>query len=68
MIIVRTFSERSKKFYKIKAKIEGKLLEYILDDKEINEIMTLNNIDKPSYLKEYFVDCVLDDLDEETLE
>ena len=57
VIIIRTFSIRPKQFYKIKAKIEGKLLEYILDDKEINEIMTLNNIDKPSYIKEYFVDC-----------
>ena len=68
VIIIRTFSIRSKKFPKYKAKIEGKLLEYILDNKELNEIMTLNNIDKPSYLKKYFVDCVLDDLDEETLE
>ena len=68
VIIIRTFSIRPKQFYKIKAKIEGKLLEYILDDKEINEIMTLNNIDKPSYIKEYFVDCDEDDLDEETLE
>ena len=68
VIIVRTFSERSKKFYMNKAKIEGKLLEYILDDKEINEIMTLNNIDKPSYIKEYFVDCDEDDLDEDDLD
>ena len=67
IIIIRTFSITSKKFEKYKKRIEGKILEQIVANKELSEIMDLYKIDKPSFLREYFVDCDVEELDERTL-
>jgi hypothetical protein len=66
VLILRTHSERSKKFEKNKKKIEGQLIEGICKDKDLIEFMEKNCINIPTGLKEFFVDCDSDGLDEET--
>ena len=46
---------------------QGKLLKGILDDKDLNEFMKKNKIIIPTNLREFYVDSVPYDLDEETL-
>ena len=67
VLILRTHAERSKKFEKNKKKVEGKLLEGIIEDKDLNLFMKNNCINIPSQLKEFFVDSD-EELDEGTLE
>ena len=67
VLILRTHAERSKKFEKNKAKVEGKLLEGIKEDKDLLDYMKQNSITAPIKLKEFFVDSD-DELDEGTLE
>ena len=56
VLILRTHAERSKKFEKNKKKVEGKLLEGIIGDKDLIEYMKNNNINIPPKLTEFFVD------------
>jgi GTPase SAR1 family protein len=67
VLILRTHAERSKKFEKNKKKVEGKLLEGIIEDKDLILFMKNNCINIPSQLKEFFVDSD-EELDEGTLE
>ena len=67
VLIVRSFSIRGRRFQKMKENNQGKVLEGILDDKELNDFMKKNNIIIPTNLKEFFVDSVPYDLDDETL-
>ena len=66
VIILRTHSERSKKFEKKRKNIEGELLKWINKDKELTDFMKQNKINMPTILKEFFVDSDPDDLDEGT--
>ena len=66
VIILRTFSERSKKFEKKRNNVEGKLLEGINKEKDLIDFMKKNNILMPTKLKEFFVDSDPEELDEET--
>ena len=68
VLILRTHSERGKKFEKNRKKIEGKLLEGINKDKELSGYMIQNKINMPTNLKEFFVDSDPDDFDDETKE
>ena len=68
VLILRTFSERSKKFEKRRNNVEGKWLEGINKEKDLIDFMKKNNILMPTKLKEFFVDSVPDDLDDETKE
>lgn len=71
VLILRTHAERTKKFEKNKAKVEGKLLEGIQEDKDLIDYMKTNSINIPTKLKEFFVDSETDsddELDEGTLE
>lgn len=51
---------------KKKKKFEGKLLDRIIKDKDLNDFMKKNNINIPLNLKEFFVDSDPDELDEGT--
>ena len=68
VLIIRTHSSRHKKFEKEKKKIEGKLLEGIIKDHDLNDYMEKNNINIPTKLKEFFVDSDddLESIDDET--
>ena len=72
VIFIRTHADRSnsKKFERNKKKIEGKLLEGILKNEDLNKFMEENNIHAPSQIKEFFVDVdpEEEELDPETLE
>ena len=66
VLILRTQAERSKKFEKKKGNIEGKLLEGIHNDNELNNYMSINSINVPCNLKEFFVDSDKDGLEGDT--
>lgn len=66
VLILRTFAERGEKFEKNKKKLEGKLLNGIIKDKDLNDFMKKNNINIPLNLKEFFLDLDPDELDEGT--
>ena len=72
VIFIRTHADRSnsKKFERNKKKIEGKFLEGILKNEDLNKFMEENNIHAPSQIKEFFVDVdpEEEELDPETLE
>lgn len=70
VIILRTHSERSKKFNSKKKKVEGKLSEAIRKDPDISTFMSKNQINFPSNINEYYVESDPDEegiIDEETL-
>ena len=67
VIILRTKSFEGRRFEDTKKTVEGKLVEGINNDERLVEFMKKNNINKPSNIKEFFVDSVPNDLDENTL-
>ena len=67
VLIVRSYSIRGRRFETMKVNSQGKLLKGILDDKDLNDFMKKNKIIIPTNLKEFYVDSVPYDLDEETL-
>jgi GTP-binding protein EngB required for normal cell division len=68
VLILRTHSERSKKFEKKRKNIEGELLKGINKDKELTDFMIQNKINMPTNLKEFFVDSDPEELDDGTKE
>ena len=68
VLILRTHSERSKKFEKKRKNIEGELLKWINKDKELTDFMIQNKINMPTLLIEFFVDSDPEDLDNKTKE
>ena len=67
-IIIRTWTEiNGKKLEKHKSTYKGKILNGILNDNELIQYMNAKNINYPSNLKEFYVDCI-DELEEDTLQ
>ena len=70
VIILRTHSERSKKFNSKKQKVQGKLSEAISKDPDLSIFMSNNQIKFPSNINEYYVESEPDEdggIDEDTL-
>ena len=69
VLIIRTFSIRNEEFEKSRKKIEDIFLENIKKNIKLIEFMRENNINIPSKIKEYFVDCNTeeDEIDQATL-
>jgi len=59
VIIIRTHADPSdKKFIYQKEEIEGKLVQSIQNDKELIKYMEERKIDKPTNLKEFYIDSI----------
>ena len=69
VLIIRTFSIRNEGFEKSRKRIEDLFLENIKKNIKLIEFMRENNINIPSKIKEYFVDCNTeeDEIDQATL-
>ena len=70
VLILRSFSERTKKFPSKKKKVEGILAKSIRDDPDLSKFMSKFGINYPSNIKEFYVESEPDEegnLDEDTL-
>ena len=52
----------------MKRDVEGKLLQGIINNKELTTFMSFKGIKLPNQLKEFFADAFLNDLDRETFD